>query len=214
MTTAGVARLDAEHVLDDGRHRPVDDSDRADERTSHSFSCGSADGAANANTNDFAMSFRSPADTTPPVRSTGSRPARWRRHDPDALSLTTNENATCRYSTTAGVRLMPSVFSRLAVPLPMTVTGLTNGEPAFSCGADGAANANTNDFAISFSVAQAADTTPPVRSMGLDRHAGGGQHPDDAESDDYRERCAAIRQAPGGTARCRACSRRPAETAH
>ena len=77
-----------------------------------------------------------------------------------------------------------------------TVTGLTNGGSYsfFVRCQDAAANANTNDFTIGFSVAQPADTTPPVRSNGLPtgtlrrRH-----HADDAEPDDQRERHVPLR---------------------
>src|SRR6185295_14728261 len=103
-----------------------------------------------------------PADTTPPVRSNGlptGTLAAGTTQTP--LSLTTNENATCRYTTTAGVAYasMTNTFSTTGgTAHSTTVTGLTNGGSYsfFVRCQDAAANANTNDFTISFSVAQPA----------------------------------------------------------
>jgi hypothetical protein len=128
------------------------------------------DPSGNASPDDFAIAFSvaQPADTTPPVRSngqpTGTLPAGTTQ---TTLSLTTNENATCRYSTTAGVPYgsMPNVFSTTGGSAhSTTVTGLTNGTSYsfFVRCLDGAANANSNDFAISFSVAQ---SPPPPTGL-------------------------------------------------
>ena len=142
---------------------------------SYSFFVRCQDTAANANTNDFTISFSvaQPADTTPPVRSNGLPTGTLTAGTTQTtLSLTTNENATCRYATTAGVAYasMTNTFSTTgATAHSTTVTGLANGGSYsyFVRCQDTAANANTNDFTISFSVAQPADTTPPVRSNGL-----------------------------------------------
>jgi len=80
-----------------------------------------------------------------------------------SFSLATNENATCRYATTAGVAYasMPNTFTTTgALAHSTTVTGLTNGGSYsyFVRCQDPAANPNTNDFPISFSVAPTADT--------------------------------------------------------
>ena len=110
-----------------------------------------------------------PTDTTPPVRSNGqpssALPAGTTQ---TTLSLTTNETATCRYSTTAGVTYgsMANTFSVTNGTSHSTlVTGLTNGGSYtfyVRC-QDSAANANTTDFAIGFSVSQSGgDTIPPV----------------------------------------------------
>jgi PKD repeat protein len=101
-------------------------------------------------------------DVTAPVRSnglpTGTLPAGSAQ---TTLSLTTNENATCRYATTAGVAYasMTNTFSTTGGTAHSTsVTGLANGGSYsfFVRCQDAAANANTNDFTISFSVAQPA----------------------------------------------------------
>jgi hypothetical protein len=114
-----------------------------------------------------------PADTTPPVRSgglpTGTLPAGTTQA---TLSLSTNESATCRYATTAGTAYasMPSTFTTTgATALSTTVAGLAGGGSYsfFVRCQDGAGNANPDDLAISFAVAQPADTTPPGRSGGL-----------------------------------------------
>ena len=99
-----------------------------------------------------------PADTTPPVRSagqpTGTLPVGTTQ---TTLSLTTEENATCRYGTTPGVAYgsMPTTFVTTAGTAHSTpVSGLVNGG-AYSVYVrcqDTAANANTTDFTISFSV--------------------------------------------------------------
>ena len=127
------------------------------------------DAATNANTNDFTIAFSvaQPADTTPPVRSggqpSGMLPAGTIQ---TTLSLATNENATCRYSTTAGVAYgsMTGTFTSTgALTHSTTVNGLSGGNHSFFVRCqDTSNNANTNDFAISFAVAL--DTTPPIRS--------------------------------------------------
>ncbi|HEX4036521.1 MAG TPA: hypothetical protein VHX37_00565 [Acidobacteriaceae bacterium] len=113
-------------------------------------------------------------DTTPPVRSAGlPTGALASGTTQTTLSLTTNEAATCRYSTTAGVAYsaMTSTFSTTGGTSQSTpVTGLQSGKSytyEVRC-QDTAGNANPDDYPISFSVAASSgDTTPPVRSAGL-----------------------------------------------
>ena len=132
------------------------------------------DPATNANTNDFTIAFSvaQPADTTPPVRSNGSPSGTLAAGTTQTtLSLTTNESATCRYAASPGVAYgsMPNTFATTGgTAHSTTVNGLTNGSSYsfFVRCQDPASNANTNDFSITFSVAQPADTTPPVRSNG------------------------------------------------
>ncbi|MCJ7817026.1 MAG: putative metal-binding motif-containing protein, partial [Candidatus Aenigmarchaeota archaeon] len=98
-------------------------------------------------------------DTTPPTRSngspTGTLPAGTSQ---TTLSLATDENATCRYSTTAGVSYssMANTFSSTGGTAHSTlVTGLTNGttyDSYMRC-QDTSGNYNTDDFNISFSIA-------------------------------------------------------------
>ena len=71
------------------------------------------------------------------------------------LSLTTNENATCRYATTAGVAYasMTNTFSTTGTTAhSTTVSSLANGGSYsyFVRCQDVAANANTNDFTIRY----------------------------------------------------------------
>jgi Concanavalin A-like lectin/glucanases superfamily/Putative esterase len=132
------------------------------------------DPATNANTNDFSIAFSvaQPADTTPPVRSSGSPSGTLAAGTTQTtLGLTTNENATCRYATSPGVAYgsMSNTFATTGgTAHSTTVNGLANGGSYsfFVRCQDAATNANTNDFSITFSVAQPADTTPPVRSNG------------------------------------------------
>jgi hypothetical protein len=100
-----------------------------------------------------------PTDTTPPVRSNGlPSGALAAGTTQTTLSLTTNESATCRYATTAGVAYgsMPNTFATTGgTAQSTTVSGLSNGGSYgyFVRCQDTAGNANTNDFTIGFSVA-------------------------------------------------------------
>ena len=115
------------------------------------------------------VSLKPAPDTTPPVRSggapSGSLPAGTTG---TTLALATNENATCRYSTTAGVSYaaMTHTFgSTGGTNHSESLTGLSDGT-AYTyyvrC-SDTAGNANTDDYVISFSVASPPDTTPPSK---------------------------------------------------
>ena len=98
-------------------------------------------------------------DTTPPVRSGGSPTGTLASGTTSTtLSLTTNENATCRYSTTAGVSYssMTDTFSTTGeTSHSTTVSGLSNGDfySYYVRCEDDSGNANTSDYGISFSVA-------------------------------------------------------------
>ncbi len=98
-------------------------------------------------------------DLTPPVRSNGAPSGTLAAGTTQTtLSLSTNENASCRYSTTAGTAYssMVKVFSTTGGTSHSTVvTGLSNGNSYtyyVRC-QDGLGNANTDDFPINFSVA-------------------------------------------------------------
>ena len=114
------------------------------------------------------------AHTTPPARSNGQPTGALPSGTTQAtLSLITNESATCKYGTTAGVAYasMPNTFTTTGGTSHTTgVTGLANGVSYtyyVKC-RDAATNANPDDFTIAFSVANPPppDTTPPVRSNG------------------------------------------------
>lgn len=112
-------------------------------------------------------------DTAPPVRSngqpSGTLPAGTAQ---TTVSLTTNENATCRFATTAGVPYagLPNVFTTTGgTSHSNLVAGLANGTSytLYVRCQDGASNANPDDVAIAFAVANPPppDTTAPVLSM-------------------------------------------------
>jgi len=97
-------------------------------------------------------------DVTPPVRSnglpSGSLPAGTTQ---TTISLNTNENAVCRYSTSAGTSYssMTNTFTTTGgTSHSRLITGLQNGTVYnyyVRCN-DTAGNVNTNDYLISFSV--------------------------------------------------------------
>jgi len=118
-------------------------------------------------TKSFAVTL--PPDTTPPVRSngapSGSLPAGTTG---TTISLNTNEAATCKYSTTPGTAYgsMTNSFSTTGGTSHSTaISGLTNGNTYnyyVRC-QDTASPPNTNsdDFAISFSVASGGQPPAP-----------------------------------------------------
>jgi len=104
-------------------------------------------------------------DTTPPVRSNGFPSGTLSSGiTQTTLSLTTNENATCRYSTVANTAYssMTNTFSTTGgTSHSMTITGLSNGNTYnyyIRC-QDAAGNANTDDYTITFSVATSGGAT-------------------------------------------------------
>jgi hypothetical protein len=131
------------------------------------------DAASNANPDDFAITFAVASDTTPPVRSNGQPTGTLAAGTTQAtLSLTTNENATCRFGPTAGVAYasQPSVFSTTGgTSHSVLLTGLGNGQSytRYVRCQDAATNVNPDDFSITFAVATPPppDTTPPTVSM-------------------------------------------------
>ena len=132
--------------------------------TLHQFASWSDGGAqAHAVVTDASRTYTvtfTPVDVTPPVRSSGLPAGVLAAGTTQtSMSVATNENATCRYATTAGVAYasMTSTFATTGgTAHSTTLTGLVNGG-AYSffvrC-QDPAGNANPNDFTISFAVAQ------------------------------------------------------------
>jgi hypothetical protein len=107
----------------------------------------------------FATFGSTPPDTTPPVLSngqpTGTLPAGTTQ---TTLSLTTNENATCRYAPTSGVdySAMPTTFGSTGGTAHSTsFGGLSNGGSytAFVRCQDAGGTPTLSDFPISFAVA-------------------------------------------------------------
>ena len=123
-------------------------------------------------TSDFTIAFTvaEPVDTTPPVRSNGAPSGALAAGTTQAtLSLSTDEAATCRYATTAGVAYasMPNPFTTTGGTAQATpVTGLVDGG-SYSyyvrC-QDPAGNASSDDFPISFTVASASSNFSGIES--------------------------------------------------
>ncbi|MDP3790874.1 MAG: LamG-like jellyroll fold domain-containing protein [Candidatus Omnitrophota bacterium] len=113
-----------------------------------------------------------PPDTTPPVLSAGAPSGILAFGTTQTtLSLSTNENSTCKYGTTANTAyasIINTLTTTGATAHSQTITGLTNGTSYnyyVRC-QDTAGNANTTDYSISFSVAApSGDTTPPTTSI-------------------------------------------------
>jgi hypothetical protein len=101
-----------------------------------------------------------PVDTTPPIVSNGAPSGALAAGTTQTtLSVTSNENATCRYATTAATAYgsMPNTFTTTGgVAHSTSVGGLSNGGSYsyFVRCQDTTGNANTSDFTITFSVAQ------------------------------------------------------------
>ena len=114
-----------------------------------------------------------PTDSTPPVQSNGQPAGTLPAGTTQAtLSLATDEAATCRYASTAGVAYgsMTNVFATTGGTAHSTpLSGLANGGTYnyFVRCQDTATNANGIDYAISFSVAQPAppDSTAPAVTL-------------------------------------------------
>ncbi len=106
-----------------------------------------------------------PSDSTPPVRSNGAPSGVLPAGTTTAtITLSTNELATCRFSTTAGTSYdaMIRTFASSGQSHAADVVGLNNGQ-AYTyyvrC-SDTASNKNSDDFMITFSVAAGCiDTT-------------------------------------------------------
>ena len=121
--------------------------------------CKTTDG--NTNADDYLINFSvaRAGDQTPPVRSNGQPAGELNEGTRQTtLSLSTDENASCRYATTPGVAFasMPNLFSNTgSVAHSTTVSGLAdgNGYSFYVRCQDASSNANTDDFVIHFSVA-------------------------------------------------------------
>ena len=123
----------------------------------------------------YTLAAPAPPSPTPPSRSNGSpNTALPSGTTSTAISLTTDENATCKFATSAGVSFatMPNTFSSTGGTAHSTmVSGLSDGNTFsyFVRCQDTAGNANTADFLIEFNVAEVGapgDSTPPSRSNG------------------------------------------------
>ncbi|MEK6862686.1 MAG: fibronectin type III domain-containing protein, partial [Nanoarchaeota archaeon] len=116
------------------------------------------------------------SDTTPPVRSAGSPTGQLASGTTQTtLSLVTNENSTCRYSTTSGTAyasMIGILTTTGTTSHSTTITGLSNGTSYnyyIRCQDTATSpNVNTDDYLITFSVASpSSDTTVPSTPTGL-----------------------------------------------
>ncbi|MFA5714578.1 MAG: fibronectin type III domain-containing protein, partial [Candidatus Paceibacterota bacterium] len=103
-------------------------------------------------------------DVVSPVRSNG-QPSGTTSNTQTTISLTTNESATCKYSTAPGTAYasMTNTFTTTEGKThSRTITGLTNGS-SYSyyvrC-QDSTGNANTDDFVISFKMSTTVGVSP------------------------------------------------------
>ncbi len=125
------------------------------------------DGSDNENTDDLTISFSVLTDTSAPVRTNAQPGGALSAGTPETtISLSTDETATCRYSTTAGIAYasMTNDFTTTGAASHSTVvTGLSDSSSYnyyVRC-IDGDDNENTSDTTISFNVAAVTVVTPP-----------------------------------------------------
>ncbi len=109
-------------------------------------------------TNILVSCLDNPSDSTPPVRSNRSPSGELSKGTTSkTLSLSTDENATCRFSPTSGTdydSMTHSFTGSGTTSHTYSLSGLRNGTDYsyFARCQDANLNANTNDYAISFSV--------------------------------------------------------------
>jgi hypothetical protein len=136
--------------------------------TTYTYTVAAYDAAGNQSAQSASASATTQApaaDTTPPVLSAGSPSGTLSAGTTSTtLALTTNESATCKYSTTTGVAYasMANTFGTTGGTSHSTsVTGLSDGNTYnyyVRC-QDTAGNPNTTDYTIAFSVASAGGAT-------------------------------------------------------
>lgn len=144
-----------------------------DDATTYSYEVSAIDASLNESARSDLVSATtfsppSPPDTLPPLRFNGI-PSGVLPSDTQSatLSLSTDENAVCKYADSSGVSFdaMPDTFSTTGgVAHSATITDPsagTNYSYHVRC-RDSAGNANTDDFIIDFSVAPFVDTVSPT----------------------------------------------------
>ena len=110
-------------------------------------------------------------DSTPPIISNGQPSGDIAPSIQTTLSVSTNENATCKYSTTAGVdfNAVLNEFSTTGTRAHSQLLGNLQDNTSYSyyvrC-QDAAGNANDSDYPVSFTVLEA-DGTPPSQITDL-----------------------------------------------
>lgn len=138
------------------------------------------DSANTANTNGVGVTVGNGADTTAPSRSAGAPSGSLSSGTiTTTMSLTTDEAATCKYSTTVGVAYasMAGTFTTTGgASHSVTVSGLSNGgsySRYIRCADDESnPNVNTDDYTISWTVSSG--NSGRAVSGGANLHSGGG----------------------------------------
>jgi len=132
---------------------------------SHALSALATDADANVATSSVATVI---VDNTPPVEVSGSPSGTLAAGTTSAiLSLTTNENATCRYANSSGVSYasMGNIFTTTGgTNQSSNISGLSNGTSySYYVRCDDAfGNVDASDFTISFSVATPGSSPAPA----------------------------------------------------
>ncbi len=149
--------------------------------TDYTYFVKCTDALGNKNTTDspiaFSVASQTPApDTEPPIRTPAFIGTLAAGTTSTPISLTTNEPATCKYSTTAGLSYDDATLTTFsttgATSHSATVTGLSDGNnySYFVKCADVAGNKNADDLPIEFSVA-GGDATLPIASITINSGA-------------------------------------------
>lgn len=130
---------------------------------------------ADSSDGSFSISIN-PADLSAPIRSEGAPNGELSADTREvALSLSTNEPATCRYDTSGGVGYhgMTKLFSNTGGASHTTqISSLSSGaayQYSVRC-EDTSGNVNTDDFTISFSVAETQSPATDLSVNGLVAH--------------------------------------------
>lgn len=143
---------------------------------SYTYEVKCLDAALNANTTSFPISWTVtplPPDVSPPVRSAGA-PSTLQAAGTTSvnMTLTTNENATCKYSLSPGLTFaaMPSTFGTTGgTSHSQAISPLVDGQVSLfhvRC-RDAALNANTTDYIITWAIDVVNDATRPSDVTGV-----------------------------------------------
>ncbi len=142
--------------------------------TSYTYYVRCMDGSSNENTADYTLNFSvaNTPDTAAPILSNGTPSGEQAAGTTNiTLSISTDEDAFCKYSTTASVAY-GSMINNFATTWSQThsvsIWGLTDAtsHTYYVRCIDGSSNATTADYTLNFSVAVTPDTTAPVLSNG------------------------------------------------
>jgi len=147
------------------------------QNTTFRYRVRAADAAPNLGPYSNLVNVTTPGDVTPPVVSSGAPTGTLAAGTTQAtMSVTSNESATCKWDTSSGTSYaaMPNTFTTTGGTFHSTqVTGLSNGQSYthyVRC-QDGAGNADTSSYTVSFSVGTGAGSITlslvPSRTTGV-----------------------------------------------